>query len=170
MSLAVAKVVIGLGSNLGNRAEYLEKAKSLLGTEPGVNLLRSSRIYESDPADGSGQPPYLNQVVLLETRLAPVSLLNVCRKIEADCGRERTAGNRWESRTLDLDILFWEDKVIAEPDLTVPHPEAEKRSFVLVPLADLLPEFIHPVSGKPVRDLITGLKDQLRIHLYEMTV
>jgi len=170
VSLTVAKVVIGLGSNLGNRSGYLEKAGSLLGTEPGINLLSSSRIYESDPADGSGQPPYLNQVVLLETGLAPVALLNVCRKIETACGRERTAGNRWESRTLDLDILFWEDAVIAEPDLTVPHPEADRRSFVLIPLADLLPEFIHPVTGKSVTDLIAGLKDQLRIHLYEMTV
>lgn len=166
----MANVVVGLGSNLGNRADYLEKAVSLLGTVPGLNVLKSSRIYESDPADGSGQPSYLNSVVLLETSLTPDSLLKVCIKIEADCGRERTTGKRWESRTLDLDILFWEDAVIAEPDLTVPHPEAEKRSFVLVPLADLLPEFIHPVSGKPVRDLIAGLKDQLRIHLYEMTL
>lgn len=127
---------LGLGSNLGDRAVNLQRAVDLLGGHAGIRVLRSSRVYETDPV-GPPQPDYLNAVVEVETALAARELLHACLDVERELGRVRT--ERWGPRVIDVDILTYGDETIDEPDLIVPHPRMHERAFVLVPLADLDP-------------------------------
>jgi 2-amino-4-hydroxy-6-hydroxymethyldihydropteridine diphosphokinase len=130
------RAFLGLGSNLGDRAAYLQGAVDAL-----PDVVAVSRFYETDPVGGpEGQPPYLNAVVELDTELSPGDLLDWCRRLEAAAGRVRT--ERWGPRTLDVDVLLVGDLVIDEPDLQVPHPRMWERSFVLIPLAELAPELV----------------------------
>jgi 2-amino-4-hydroxy-6-hydroxymethyldihydropteridine diphosphokinase len=118
---------IALGSNLGDRAAHLEAARSALASLPGTVLLGASRVEETAPLGGRPQPPYLNQMVLLETSLAPRALLAELHRIEAANGRERR--ERWASRTLDLDLVRYGDVRAAGPGLTLPHPGLAERDF-----------------------------------------
>jgi 2-amino-4-hydroxy-6-hydroxymethyldihydropteridine diphosphokinase len=126
---------IALGSNLGDRAEYLARARAALAGLPGTTLLAESAVEETAPLGGLMQPPYLNQMVLLETALEPRALLEACQAIERAAGRAR--GGRWGSRTLDLDIVRYGDRVVAEPDLVIPHPGLPERDFWQRELAEL---------------------------------
>ena len=126
---------LGLGANLGDRLANLRRAVELLAAEPGVRVLRSSRIYETEPVGGPEQPPYLNAVVEIATERSPRELLDLCGRIEAELGRVRAG--RWGPRPIDLDILTYDEEEIHEPDLVVPHPRMHERGFVLVPLAEL---------------------------------
>jgi 2-amino-4-hydroxy-6-hydroxymethyldihydropteridine diphosphokinase len=130
-----ALAYVALGSNLGDRAAHLADARARLGALPETRLLAASGIDETEPLGGLEQPPYLNQMVLLETALSPHELLRRCQEIEA--ARGRTRGARWGSRTLDLDIVKYGDRRIEAPDLVVPHPELPKRDFWLRELAEL---------------------------------
>jgi 2-amino-4-hydroxy-6-hydroxymethyldihydropteridine diphosphokinase len=126
---------VALGSNLGDRAEYLRVAREALSQLPETRLVAASSIEETAPLGGMAQPPYLNQMVLLETRLDPHDLLKACQAIEADRGRVR--GERWGARTLDLDIVRYGRRQLADPDLIIPHPELPHRDFWLRELAEL---------------------------------
>jgi len=126
---------LGLGANLGDRLGNLERAVEGLAAQPGVRVVRSSRVYETDPVGGPAQPEFLNAVVEVETDLPPLELLEACRRVEAELGRVRA--ERWGPRTIDIDILTYGDETIVEPDLVVPHPRMHERAFVLVPLAEL---------------------------------
>lgn len=131
---------VALGSNVGDRAAHLAYARARLAALPGTRLLKASRIEETAPLGPVPQGPYLNQMVLLETDLAPAELLAHLHAIEAERGRERRV--RWGPRTLDLDIVRFGDRVVREPGLTIPHPELPHRDFWLRELAELdaLPE------------------------------
>ena len=118
---------VGLGSNLGDRARFLADARTALDRLPGTRLVGASTIEETAPLGGLDQPPYLNQVVLVETALEPRALLEACQAIERAEGRTR--GERWASRPLDLDILQYGRRRVAEPGLTIPHPELPHRDF-----------------------------------------
>jgi 2-amino-4-hydroxy-6-hydroxymethyldihydropteridine diphosphokinase len=133
-------VYVALGSNVGDRAAHLAYARARLAALPGTRLLKASRIEETAPLGPVPQGPYLNQMVLLETDLAPAELLAHLHAIEAERGRERRV--RWGPRTLDLDIVRFGDRVVREPGLTIPHPELPHRDFWLRELAELdaLPE------------------------------
>jgi 2-amino-4-hydroxy-6-hydroxymethyldihydropteridine diphosphokinase len=126
---------IALGSNLGDRAGSLARARAALAALPGTTLVAESAVEETAPLGGLAQPPYLNQMVLLETALEPRALLEACQAIERAAGRER--GSRWASRTLDLDIVRYGDRVVAEPDLVIPHPGLPERDFWQRELAEL---------------------------------
>ena len=126
---------MALGSNVGDRAAHLAHARERLGTLPGTHLVAASRIEETAPIGPVAQPPYLNQMVLLETTLTPAELLAQCRRIEAERGRERR--ERWGPRTLDLDIVRYGDKTVRQPDLTIPHPELPNRDFWQREIAEL---------------------------------
>lgn len=126
---------LGLGSNLGDRLGNLRRAVELLADRPGVRLLRSSRVYETEPVGGPPQPRYLNAVLEIETELDPRGVLAACGEVEAALGRVR--GERFGPRTIDVDVLTYGDERIAEPDLEVPHPRMHERGFVLAPLAEL---------------------------------
>jgi len=130
-------VYVALGSNLGDRAAHLAYARNRLGTLPDTRVAASSRIEETAPIGPVPQGAFLNQMVLLETTLAPRDLLGHLHAIEAERGRERQAGLRWGPRTLDLDIVRYGDWVVSEPGLTIPHPELPHRDFWLRELAEL---------------------------------
>lgn len=142
---------VGLGSNQGDRRALLERAVSRLAAEPGLRLLASSRLIETAPVGGPPQRRYLNGACALETTLEPSALLAVLQRIESDLGRTR--GERWSPRTVDLDLLFFGDRVVHEPNLEVPHPRAHERAFVLEPLLEIAPDLRHPVLGLTVREL-----------------
>lgn len=120
-------VAIALGSNLGDRAGHLAAARAALAALPGTRVLRTSTVEETAPLGGLDQPAYLNQVVLVETTLEPQALLEACHAIERAEGRTR--GTRWASRSLDLDIIRYGRRTVAEPGLTIPHPELPHRDF-----------------------------------------
>jgi 2-amino-4-hydroxy-6-hydroxymethyldihydropteridine diphosphokinase len=141
----VVRAAIGLGSNLGDRARHISDAVGSLG-ESG-SLVRVSSLYETSPVGGPEQGPYLNAVVVVDTELSARQLLNVCLDIERKHGRER--GERWGPRTLDMDVLLFGSEVIAESDLTVPHPRMIERRFALEPLLDAWPDAALP-DGTPL--------------------
>lgn len=128
---------VALGSNLGDRSAHLAAARKALGALPGTTLIAASAIEETPPLGGMAQPPYLNQMVLLETALAPEQLLRACQAIEQSRGRTRRG--RWSARTLDLDIVKYGDRRIRAPDLVVPHPELPNRDFWQRELTELAP-------------------------------
>ncbi|AEV17001.1 MAG: 2-amino-4-hydroxy-6-hydroxymethyldihydropteridine diphosphokinase [Thermus sp.] len=145
---------VALGGNLGDRAAYLLQALSRLSRLPETQLLRLSPVYETDPV-GPPQPPYLNLVAELETRLPPRALLEALLGIEQALGRVRR--EPWGPRTVDLDLLLYGDRVLKEEGLEVPHPRLHQRAFVLVPLCDLVPQGRHPVLGRTFAELLAAL-------------
>ncbi|SRR6266581_6514883 len=135
--MTTAPVYVALGSNVGDRAAHLAYARERLARLPETRVLAASTVEETAPLGGVPQDPYLNQMVLLETALEPADLLDRLLAIETARGRDRAATVRWGPRTLDLDIVRYGDRVIAEPDLTVPHPELPHRDFWQRELAEL---------------------------------
>jgi 2-amino-4-hydroxy-6-hydroxymethyldihydropteridine diphosphokinase len=132
-----ARAYLALGSNLGDRLATLQRAVDLLGARQGIDVRRSSRVYETEPV-GPAQPDYLNAVIEVRTDLEPRELLEACLEVEAELGRVR--GERWGPRSLDVDLLTYEDRTMDEPGLVVPHPRMHERAFVLVPLLELDPD------------------------------
>jgi len=133
--MKAARVYVALGSNLGDRQAHLAFARERLAALPGTVLLATSAVEETAPLGGRAQPPYLNQMVVLETTLPPRALLDACQRIEEAAGRRRR--ERWESRTLDLDIVRYDDVEQDEPGLTLPHPALKDRSFWRTELDEL---------------------------------
>ena len=142
---------IGIGSNLGDRFANLEFSRRQLEAAAG-KLLRASSVFETEPWGEKNQPLYLNQVVQAKTSLSALELHQLCRKIEQAAGRLETRRNA--PRTLDLDILFFDDLIINSEELIVPHPRLHLRRFVLDPLLELDPDLIHPVLGKSMKELL----------------
>lgn len=138
MTVVLADAFVALGSNLGDRDAYLAFAREALAALPGTSLVAVSSIEETVPLGGRPQPAYLNQMVRLRTRLEPRVLLAECQRIEQAAGRRRNMTTRWESRTLDLDIVRFDDLTLAEPGLTLPHPGLPDRDFWQRELAELL--------------------------------
>ena len=145
---------IGLGGNLGDREALLGAAVRGLAVQPGVELRVCSSLYET-AAVGPPQPDYLNAVVVVQTSLEPVELLECLRSLERAAGRERR--ERWGPRTLDADLLLYGERVVEEPGLMVPHPELHRRRFVLEPLAEVAPWAVHPVLARTVDELLLQL-------------
>jgi 2-amino-4-hydroxy-6-hydroxymethyldihydropteridine diphosphokinase len=132
---AAERAYVALGSNLGDRAGHLAAAREALTKLPDTEVVAASAVEETAPLAGMSQPPYLNQMVLLETRLSPRELLEACQAIERARGRVR--GERWGPRTLDVDIVRYGRRRVTEPDLIIPHPELPNRDFWLRELAEL---------------------------------
>ncbi|MEA1994291.1 MAG: 2-amino-4-hydroxy-6-hydroxymethyldihydropteridine diphosphokinase [Euryarchaeota archaeon] len=145
----MAEVFIGIGSNLGNREEHIARALHFLGKR--CDIIKKSSLYETAPVGYKDQRSFLNGVVKMETALRPEELLHFLQKIEKKLGRIKTIKNG--PRTIDLDILFYNDIIIDTEELTVPHPKLHKRLFVLEPFNEIEPEFVHPVLKKTVGEL-----------------
>lgn len=133
---------LGLGANLGDRLATLQQAVDLLNAQPSLGVEASSRVWETDPVGGPEQPDYLNVVVRVETELDPAELLAACQRVEEALGRVREV--RWGPRTIDVDVLLFDDVAIDEPALSVPHPRMLERAFVLLPLLELDPDPMLP--------------------------
>jgi 2-amino-4-hydroxy-6-hydroxymethyldihydropteridine diphosphokinase len=143
-------VFLGLGSNLGERAQYLATAMSKISSFAIVE--RKSRIYETEPWGLKEQPNFLNQVVEIKTAIEPGKLLSELKKIEKQMGRKKIV--RFGPRVIDLDILFYDDLILQTERLTIPHPSLAQRAFVLVPLDEIAPELVHPVEKKTIHELL----------------
>ncbi|MDE2139401.1 MAG: 2-amino-4-hydroxy-6-hydroxymethyldihydropteridine diphosphokinase [Gammaproteobacteria bacterium] len=149
---APVSAYIGLGANLNDPAAQLRAAFAELAQLPDTRVTSQSRCYLSKPLGPKDQPDYLNAVAALETRLGPQALMRHLLAIEARHGRQRSPDSRWGARSLDLDLLVYDALVLHTGELTLPHPELHKRSFVLYPLAELAPDLVIPGHG-PVRVL-----------------
>ena len=150
---------IGIGANLGDRDSVIAAAMTDIAAVEGIEVLLISPLVETDPVGGPDQPRFLNGAAVLRTVLSPRRLLATLHGIEAAHGRDRSREQRWGPRRLDLDLLLYDDLVIAEEGLTVPHPRLHERSFVLYPLAIIAPRVIHPILGVPIeclRDRLAG--------------
>ena len=154
----MALVYIGLGANLDQPQQQLEQALSELALLAKSKLLKHSSLYHSKPVGPQDQPDYINAVALLETELAPLDLLDALQQLEQDHGRIRK--RHWGERTLDLDIILIDDHVIDHPRLQVPHPHAQSRSFVLIPLSEITPDLTFP-DGKCLEQLLSALDNDL---------
>lgn len=152
------KVYVGIGSNLGDREQYLLQAVMRLEQHPAISAVRRSAIYETAPVDYLQQGPFLNMVVELLTVLSPRVLLDLLQQIEGELGRTRDI--RYGPRTVDLDILLYGDQYIEHPDLTIPHPRMLERLFVLIPLADLYEG--NTLPGMPIHESISERINNLK--------
>ena len=141
---------IGLGSNLGDRAYYLNEAISAL-IGPTTKVMAKSRIYETEPWGGIDQPLYWNQVIEVDTILEPLDLLHVCQEVELKLGRERK--EHWGPRTIDIDLLIYDNRVSDSKELRLPHPYLEERAFVIAPLREIAPKLILP-SGRSINEVV----------------
>ena len=149
--LSFHRAYLGLGSNIEDKRENLRLARAWLQTDA-VRIVRESSVYRTSPVDYLEQDWFLNQILAVETRLSPADLFAHCLQIEYKIGRERTIDKG--PRTIDIDLLFYDDAIINHFDLVVPHPRIAERKFVLVPMAEIAPEYIHPVYRKTIRDLL----------------
>jgi 2-amino-4-hydroxy-6-hydroxymethyldihydropteridine diphosphokinase len=151
------QVYLLIGGNLGNRFHILEQAKELICNSFGV-LIKESSIYESEPWGFDADQNFLNQVVVISTEFKPIDVLDKCLDIENKLGRVRESEN-YSSRTMDIDILFIDDKTINIERLIVPHEHLHKRRFTLEPLNDLIPDFTHPILNKTIKQLLLDCDD-----------
>jgi len=153
LSADLHTVYLSLGTNLGRRAANLRAA--LAAMLPKVQVRRASPVYETEPWGYADQSPFLNQVIETETRLEPADLIVFLKNMESELGRQPTFRNG--PRVIDIDVLFYDDRVVESESLAIPHPRLEGRAFILVPLADLAPDLIHPLLGKTVREMLAPL-------------
>ena len=151
----MSKIFVGVGSNLGDREFLIRKAVECMRDLPRTLVVRVSSLYDTDPVGEVDQPAFLNAVVWLETTLEPRELLWQLLLIEKRMGRVRS--QRWGPRPIDLDLLFYGEEAVDEPDLKIPHPEAHRRAFVLMPLLELDPEFVHPTPGEALKKVMKRL-------------
>lgn len=159
-------VYIGFGSNVGDRVDFCDRAVTLISMLPHSQLTGVSLLYEAAPVKDDSNPGdgwFLNGVIRLETDVTPKGLLSVLREIERALGRNQD--NRSGPRTIDLDILFYGERVIDETDLVVPHPRLHRRRFVLMPLSELDPLLVHPLTGLSVNQMLAALEDSPEVRL-----
>tara|TARA_Y100000782_G_C10132663_1_gene243608 strand:- start:406 stop:885 length:480 start_codon:yes stop_codon:yes gene_type:complete len=154
----VSLVYIGLGANLDQPQQQLEQALIELAQLPNSTLISHSSLYHSKPIGPQNQPDYINAVALIETDLTPLALLDTLQQLEQDHGRIRK--RHWGERTLDLDIILIDDQTINSERLTIPHPFAQQRSFVLIPLFEISPQLVFP-DGTALEQLLTELDNDL---------
>jgi len=151
----IVTAYLSLGSNLGNREDNLDMALKLVSER--MRMGKVSSIYDTEPLGNTNQPHFLNIACEVFTRLTPEGLLSLAKGIEGKMGRRGKTG---EPRTIDIDILLYGDKTMDTPDLVIPHPSMAERSFVLVPLAEIAPDLVHPVSKKKIKEMREEIKEK----------
>jgi len=154
MNIETVIVYLGLGSNLGDRKENLDRALGYLSQR--LRVIGKSSVYDTEPMENPAQPRFLNMVCQAKTMLKPEDLLTLAKGIERKIGRLPSRPN--SPRPIDIDILFYDDKVIDTPELKIPHPRIASRAFVLVPLAEIAPTLVHPVNKKTAKEMLGEIK------------
>lgn len=165
LSILIHTVYLLLGSNLGDRKSYLDQAVSAIAFKIG-RVQATSQIYETASWGKTDLPSYLNQVVKVDTHFSAEQVLNICQEIERVAGRTRL--EKWESRTLDVDILLYDDKIIQTENLTVPHPHMASRRFVLQPLEEIAKAYIHPITLQSIVQMLESCEDTLPVKVYQV--
>ena len=155
------RVLVGLGSNVGNRLEFLQRAIDELGRTPGVVIRSISSVYETEPVGKKDQPQFLNAAIELHCSLSAAQLYGRLKDIERTIGR--TPSERWGPREIDLDLLYFDDAVIESSSFIVPHRESSNRRFVLVPLSEIAGEFVDPVRMQSIRTLLESCPDHSEV-------
>lgn len=159
------RVFIGIGSNLGDRRDHYRRAIEQIAALPKTRIVKMSSLYETEP-HGDPQPWYVNGVIEIETEFTPLHLLQHLQTIETTMGRKRKPSTKkWAARTIDLDLLLFDNQTVDAPTLTVPHPELQNRRFVLLPLSELAPHLTHPRFGVTIVDLLAAVKDNKKVLL-----
>lgn len=155
------RVFLGLGSNIGEREKFLNKAVDELKKIHDTKVVWTSSVYETDPVGKTDQPKFLNAAAEIETQLNPRELYEEVKAIEERLGRK--TGKRWGPREIDVDLLVYDGVVYQDEKVTVPHPEMEGRKFVLVPLKEIAPDLVHPISGMTMEELVAACRDVGRV-------
>jgi len=158
----MATAYLGLGSNIGDRKENLCQAILMLSAKVG-SVVAVSSLYESEAWGYKSENKFLNAVVAIETELYPEELLSDIKEIEATLGREKKQTINYEDRPIDIDILFYDELVYETSKLIIPHPHIEKRKFVLAPMAEIAPDFVHPLIGKKIKELNRICEDSIQL-------
>ena len=162
----MAIVYLSLGSNLGDRISYIQQANMQLNSTDGIDVIRTSAFYETEPFNMQSKNWFVNAAIEIKTSLTPHELLAVCQRIEKQLGRKRSEIGVYEDRTIDIDILFYKKEIISDDDLVIPHQFLHQRAFVLVPLLELIPDFEHPVLHKTILELHEDLENPEMVVLY----
>ena len=163
---SMAIVYLSLGSNLGDRVGYIQQACSLLGNHSEINIIATSSFYETEPWGMETNNWFVNAIVHITTTLPPELLLEECKKIEFLLGRKRNNESEYADRTVDIDIIFYDNLIINTPKLTIPHKHFHKRVFMIVPMLEIADDFVHPFFGRTVESLYEEIENPEMVCLY----
>lgn len=162
----MAIVYLSLGSNKGDRIGYVQQAAGLLAALDDIKIIRTSAFYETEPWNMNTETWFVNAVLEIKTQLTPRDLLTECMRIETQLGRTKRNNPDYEDRTMDIDILFYNNEIINEDNLIIPHKFVHLRAFILVPLLELIPDYVHPVLNKTISELHNDLENPEMVFLY----
>ena len=161
-------VYLSIGSNIGNRENYLREAIIELKNDPFIEIKNISSVFETEPIGVINQPLFLNLVLNVKTNYLPEELLNICKNIEKKVGR--VSRSRWHKREIDIDIIFFNDMIIETDNLTIPHPELYNRQFVLIPLSEIAPDFKCPKTMEAIKQILFKCPDKTDVKKYQLNL
>ena len=162
----MARVFLSIGSNLGDRVANIQQAVSMLSLDNRIKILKTSSFYETQPWGNKNQPWFINAAMAIETVLDPEELLSIFQNIELKLGRKRGLFKKWSERTLDIDILMYDEQIINSKNLIIPHPYMHERAFVLVPMLEVKADLVHPIFNKTISELYDELQNPEDVFLY----